>query len=311
MELISCKLCGSNEYRTKLVGRDLSLHLEGTFDIVECVECGLVYLNPRPTRQEVEALYPFESYDQYIPALAEVGSWFRRLDWGYGLSKRARKVARWKKAGRLLDVGCATGSFLESMQRHGDWQVCGVELNPHAVQYVREHLGIPVHQGMLEEVGLPDDSFDVVTMWHVLEHVFDPVSTLHEVARILKPGGIFLYHVPQLDSFDARLFGGYWIGYEIPRHTFIWSQKTLKKLMALTGFRIVEMCSFYGSYSAWASSIRFWLRDKLGREGLRELLEKILFSMPMRLAFAPYFVISDRLAKSSSLTVVCTPIQQT
>lgn len=309
METVNCNLCGSSEYRLHLEGQDLSLYLEGVFRIVECVNCGLVYLNPRPTRQEVESLYPFESYDQYNPALSEVKSWLARTDRGYGLRKRAIKIEEWKRGGRLLDVGCATGDFLEYMRRCGDWDVCGVELNGQAVQYVRERLDIPVYHGMLGEVELPAAHFDVVTMWHVMEHVFDARATFDEVARILKPDGVFLYHVPQLDSLDARLYGRYWIGYELPRHNYIWSQRSLQRLMEATGFRVLETACFYGSYAASASSLRFWLRDHLRHAGSRQLLEKFIFSRPMRLAFFPYFFVTDRLKRSSSLTVLCTPVK--
>jgi 2-polyprenyl-3-methyl-5-hydroxy-6-metoxy-1,4-benzoquinol methylase len=305
MELISCNLCGSTRYQTHLIGKDLNLYLEGTFHIVECLDCGLVYLNPRPSREEVEAYYPFESYDQYNLPLSSLKSRLTRADRAYGLLKRAKKVSKWKRNGRLLDVGCATGDFLEYMQSYGDWEVYGMDINPKAVRFVREQLDIPVYYGMLGEIGLPSDHFDVVTMWHVLEHVFDPVQTLEEVARILRSDGVFLFQVPQLDSLDAKLFGRYWIGYEIPRHTYIWSQNTLRRLIDATGFCTLETACFYGSYAASASSMRFWLRDNLKYDLVRRLFENLLFSRPMRLAFAPYFFIVDHLRLSSSLVVVC------
>ena len=309
METVACALCGSGEYQIHLVGRDLSLRLEGSFRIVRCAECGLLYLNPRPTRDEVEALYPFESYDQYNAALSKVRSRLVRADRAYGLRKRARRVAAWKRGGRLLDVGCATGDFVEYMRGVGDWEVYGVELNSNAARYVREELHIPVWQGTLEEADLPAGHFDVVTMWHVLEHVFDPIATLNQVARVLKPDGVLLCHVPQLDSLDARLWGPYWIGYEIPRHTYVWSRHTLSQLMEATGFRVLDSACFYGSYSAAASSMRFWLRDRLGHEGARRLLERVLFARATRLAFLPAFFVLDRWKKSSSLTAICAPVQ--
>jgi len=207
MEQVDCKLCGSRDYSTHLVGRDLSLDLAGIFRLVQCSCCGLVYMNPRPTRKAMEALYPFESYDQYNPLLSEVRSWVRRLDWGYGIYKRARLVKRWASGNRLLDVGCATGDFLEYMQQREGFDVWGVELNPHAAAYARARLNIPIYTGTLEEADLPAAAFDVVTMWHVFEHVFDPLSTAREVRRALKPGGVFVCHVPVLDSLDARVFG--------------------------------------------------------------------------------------------------------
>ncbi len=305
METIGCKLCGSMECRTHLVARDLNLYLGDAFRLVQCTTCGLVYMNPRPTRKAMEALYPFETYGQYNPLLSEVRSWVQRLDWGYGIYKRARLVRRWAPGNRLLDVGCATGGFLEYMQRREGFTVWGVELNPHAAAYARDRLGIPVYAGTLEEANLPQDAFDVVTMWHVLEHVFDPLSTAREVRRVLKPGGVFVCHVPVLDSLGARVFGRYWSGYEIARHTYVWSVATINRLMAEAGLTVVDTACVYGSHSIAATSVRFWLRDRLRQDGLRRVLEKAILSRGVRLAAVPWFLACDRLRWSSARTFLC------
>jgi 2-polyprenyl-3-methyl-5-hydroxy-6-metoxy-1,4-benzoquinol methylase len=253
----------------------------------------------------MEVLYPFETYGQYNPLLSEVCSWVQRFDWGYGVYKRARLVRHWAPGNSLLDVGCATGTFLEYMQRREGFTVWGVELNAHAAAYARDRLGVPVYAGTLEEAKLPPGAFDVVTMWDVLEHVFDPLSTAREVRRVLKPGGVFICHVPVLDSLGAHVFGRYWSGYEIPRHTYVWSGTTIKRLMTEVGLMVVGTACVYGSHSIAATSVCFWLRDRLRQDGLRYVLEKAILSRGARLAAVPWFLASDRLGWSSARTFVC------
>lgn len=303
MEHVNCPYCQADDYRVHLVRGDLSLGQPGEFRLVRCNRCDLVYLNPRPARQELEALYP-EEYDQYTAALKEsprLARWDRR----YGLRKRCQAILRFKSAGRLLDVGCATGDFLDVMREFPGWQVMGVELSAHAANYARLELGLDVLVGTLEENRLDDASFDVVTLWNVLEHLPDPLATLREIRRILKPGGLLVMNTPNLDSLDARLYGPYWIGYELPRHFCVFSYRTLRMVVDRAGFHLADARCLYGSHAAAASSIRFWLRAHGSAGRRRDALERVLFSRATRLLTLPYFFVADRLRLSTALTAFC------
>ena len=140
----------------------------------------------------------------------------------------------------MLDVGCATGSFLDCMRKRGNWQISGVEVNQEAARYARERFSLDVFAGELLEANCPAHHFDVVTLWHVLEHLHSPLDTLMEISRILKDDGALFLSVPNSDSYDARVFGDCWIGLDPPRHLYTFSAKTLKRLLAEAGFETID-----------------------------------------------------------------------
>jgi|YNPNPStandDraft_1061719.scaffolds.fasta_scaffold56234_1 ubiquinone/menaquinone biosynthesis C-methylase UbiE len=306
MEYVHCNLCGSSHYKDYLVRGDLNLFLEGEFRLVQCLKCGLVYLNPRPSRSELPLLYP-DHYDQFNFAIHKY-SFLSRLDHEYGLRKRCKAVLRYRKFGRLLDVGCATGDFLNAMRQYQGWEVYGVEINESASEYARRQLGLMVKTGTLEDVDYPESYFDVVTLWHVLEHIYDPLSALKKIHRLLKPDGLLVFTTPNLESLDARLFGPFWIGYDLPRHLQVFSYRTMRTLTDKSGFRILDARCLYGSYAAAASSIRFWMRARYRDAKWLMMGERALFSLPLRILVAPYFFVMDKLRLSSALTVTCIKI---
>jgi len=303
LEPVSCNLCGFDSYTCHLVREDLNLYIPGNFQLVRCDNCGLIYQNPRPSTDELMTLYPQE-YDQHQDAVKEALSPIARFDRKYGLRKRSKAVRRHVERGRLLDLGCATGDFLEVMRDDG-WEVVGIEPSPFASQWARDRLGLDVRTGTLETVALPDESFDVVTMWNVIEHLPDPQASLERIHRLLRTGGVLVLSTPNMDSVDARFFGPYWIGYELPRHLYVFSRRTLTEMIERTGYRVVETRCFYGSHAASMSSIRFWLRSRRMNGRFRETLEQVLFSRPLRLMTSPFFYATDRLQLSSPLTVIC------
>jgi 2-polyprenyl-3-methyl-5-hydroxy-6-metoxy-1,4-benzoquinol methylase len=263
----------------------------------------LVYLNPRPATEDLIHLYPDE-YDQYEPRSTH-GNLLGRLDQGYGFFKRCRAVLQHKSDGRLLDIGCATGNFLAAMQRYPGWEVYGVEISPFASAYARDVLGLNVHTGTLETAQLPVEDFDVITLWDVIEHMPDPLESLGRMYRLLKPGGMLIMRTPNLNSWDARLFGRYWIGYELPRHLYVFSRATLGSMITMAGFMVEDIEVTYGSHAAAMSSVRFLMRDRWPASRWREVVEKLLFARALRLIVAPYFWLADRLILSSGPTWFC------
>jgi SAM-dependent methyltransferase len=138
------------------------------------------------------------------------------------------------------------------MQRLG-WQVNGVELSPQATAHARNVLGLDVRQGSLEEAGYPDAHFDVVTLWHVLEHLPSPRRTLVEVKRVLKPGGTLICEVPNEHSLQSRLLGKHWFHLDPPRHLYAFSPTTLRRVVRAAGLavlRIVQVPDLVG----WSES---------------------------------------------------------
>jgi SAM-dependent methyltransferase len=141
------------------------------------------------------------------------------------------------KKGALLDVGCGNGRFL-SLMREAGWEVRGVEPDPVAAKIAQEENGIPVTVGALDHAELADESFDAITLNHVIEHVHDPVALLSQCRRVLKPHGTAVIVTPNIESFGHETFGPCWRGLEPPRHLHLFSLRALRNCCERAGLRI-------------------------------------------------------------------------
>jgi SAM-dependent methyltransferase len=138
---------------------------------------------------------------------------------------------------RLLDIGCGTGLFLHLAAEAG-MQVHGIELSASAVDYARTNYGLDVHHGTLEDAEIAPASCNIVVMWHVLEHLPDPVAGLRQVAELLAPGGLLFAAVPNFGSYEARLFGRRWYSLDAPRHLFHFTPQTLAAAVEQAGLQV-------------------------------------------------------------------------
>jgi SAM-dependent methyltransferase len=145
-------------------------------------------------------------------------------------------IARYKQEGTLLDVGCSSGSFLARMN-NGHWKLFGIEMDSATAERAKLSSGAEVFVGDIMKAPFPPNSFDVITAFDVLEHMDRPREFLELIHYWLRPGGIFFGKVPNIDSWEARLFGTYWYGLELPRHLYHFSQRSMAQLVAEVGFR--------------------------------------------------------------------------
>ena len=230
-EHINCNLCGESNYRI--------LQLAGAHKVVKCKKCGLIYINPQP-----EEAILFEHYNQeyFAPWLKEQFV-ARKKMW----KRRLKKVQIFKRTGKLLDVGCGTGLFLNEAKRNG-WDVYGTEVSSYAVDYAKKSFDIEVFEGELKDNNFPDNFFDVITFWHVLEHTADPLGNLIEARRILKPGGIVVVAVPNVHNIiykaaymlvklhKPKLFSAK----DREIHLYHFSINTLKKMIEKADFTLIK-----------------------------------------------------------------------
>ncbi len=142
--------------------------------------------------------------------------------------------------GKLLDVGCGNGEFLATMKELG-WDTVGLETDERAATVARERFGLDVRTGTLDDVGFPDDSFDVISLSHVIEHVHDPVALLTECHRILRPSGKLIILTPNTRSLGHRIFGAAWRGLEPPRHIHLFNRVTLRSAVERAGLRVATV----------------------------------------------------------------------
>lgn len=305
MEFIKCNLCGSSDTKEYYTLPDYLLQrFEIQTTLVKCQQCGLVYQNPRFTPDEMLDHYPAE-YDSYNSDNKRTvkKSWLLSRAIDYGVRKRCQFVIQYKKSGDLLDVGCATGIFLNGMQQYPGWEVQGVEISSYAAEVATSQYGLNVFRGTLEQARYPDQSFDVVTLWDVLEHLHDPVASLGEIHRILKHQGLLVLRVPNLDSLDAHFFGRCWAGLDAPRHLYVFSRHTLIKTLDLAGFASKKISTYYGSYPKFVLSTGFWLVDRGVAPSKRRIIIKILNHPMAKLASTPLFFFSGRLFQGPYMTL--------
>ena len=310
LESTECILCGNNSAQYLYTISDLLLErseIVATF--VQCQNCGLTYQNPRPSFAEMAYHYPphYESYAD--PEEQAVQSLLMRKAFAYGLDKRYRFIAGYRSSGRLLDIGCATGTFLHKLQQEGNWEVYGVEVNSDVAERAKYRYNLNIHAGTVEDAAYPDNFFDVVTMWDVLEHLHDPVTTLREIRRILTPDGLVVTRVPNGASWDARIFKQYWAGFDAPRHLYVFTPRTLSLLLRKTGFNILKHTTHIGGYPTFILSIRFALNAWHVNPFVKHQIAKALYHPFMRLASAPLFFIPSTLGFGPLLVSIATPRQ--
>jgi len=300
-ESATCDFCGSDRVHEVFRGPDRLLSLPGTFSVVACEACGLLRQEPRPTAESIDFFYPSQ-YDPYSQAIDDDPSVLTRWSRRYGMRKRRRAIERIVSQGRLLDVGCATGNFLNEMRRVGHWVVEGVEPSQVAAAYASTRFGLHVHQSALNTADLAPASYDVITMWNVLEHLHSPMTNLREVAALLKPGGLFVFSIPNLSSLEARLFGRYWMGWELPRHLYFPSLRLMSDMLDAVGLDLLHWDCLVGAYQSYLLSLGFAMTAFGGDSWWVRVLLSSLGSMPMQLTSFPFFRMITAANRASLIT---------
>lgn len=305
MKHVFCNFCDADDFETLNHGPDLLLNKSGDFYLVRCRQCGLIYQNPQLSSEELSLHYP-NDYLPYQLNTTEKQTRLEQVSQDRAISRFCERItSKRPQPGRLLDVGCATGAFLYAMQQQG-WRVDGVEPNAHAASQAKQKFDLDIFVGILAEAAYPSASFDVVTLWDVLEHVTDVKATLTETARILKPGGLLVFSVPNPASVEAHLFGANWVGWERPRHLTLIPPKLLSAYLHKTGLELKQIESFNGRLRLTLLSIEFVLKaHNIPEQKWRRYLN-MAYNMPLRLATWPLYKLGEYFNKTSIMTVFAT-----
>jgi len=243
-EVVPCPLCRSEQRSLFCRATDrFSPQSSERYSLQRCLDCGMVYLSPRPTEMDSPQFYQHADYLPFA-SLGQEGSvvgWLYRivrrlnLRWKRQLVDGYWRGARAAKPGRLLDVGCGTGEFLSVMKREG-WEVEGLERDEHASAFARTRWGVSVFTGGVENIPRDSRSYDVITLWHVLEHLYDPARVLSILKLHLSAGGLLLIATPNVEGFDSRVYKENWIALDVPRHVNHFSSGSLNRLLTEGGF---------------------------------------------------------------------------
>ena len=299
----ACDWCDSTDTKIIFEGPDRLEKLPGNFTMVQCSNCGLFRQNPRLAWTSLKDYYP-EDYSSHPRLVRDIPNFWRRWDRRYGPWKRLRAIERFQKGGRLLEVGCGTGHFLEEALRSQYWDVSGIEPTTRAAQYAQENLSANIYIGRFSEISLPSASFDVIAMWNVLEHLDHPIADLRYAYQLLKDNGWLVMAIPNFESLEANVFGKFWVGWDLPRHLYIFPQELLDNILASIGFEVVERRCISTSYSVLGHSLDFWSQSwGINHPRIRKAVLRVYNSFIGRIIMILPLWLLDRLNASTIITV--------
>lgn len=257
--VIQCPLCECCDHRELYQARDRHYGIAGTFRIVECSQCLLVFISPIPSEKHLSRLYP-EDYYAYQDR-CEVNDAKEIVKRLLGVRLGETKDPRFEFAGVMLDVGCGYGWFLRKMQK-GGWTTFGVEVNRAAAQLGRDKLGVDIFAGTLSEAQFPSKFFDYIRSNHSFEHISSPNETLQEMYRVLKPSGKLMIGVPNIAGLNARIFKENWWYLGAPVHPLNYSVATLSGLLKKNGFRVHNV-EYNSDYFGVLGSLQIYANRKV------------------------------------------------
>ncbi len=245
-QYVDCQICGSDKNVPFLTVPN-RFKIEETFYLVKCGRCGLVFLNPRP-QPEFMALHYEE--DNYQPHQLADESFFDKIykflrNWN--IRYKRYLIERYFRNVSLLDFGCGSGEFLLAMKNSG-WQVSGVESAPKA-RTITKNLMLNVK----DNIEGFDNKFDVITLWHVLEHIYDLHNLIENLKARLKNDGIIVVAAPNLRCIDAQKFGPNWAAYDAPRHLCHFSPKEIYKIFKMYDLHIIDYRTLF--IDTWYNSL--------------------------------------------------------
>lgn len=236
--LSHCPLCNNQEVRLFLSGEDFFLTHEEVV-IVECCSCGFRYTNPRPAMESSGSYYQTDEYISHdasrrglIPAIYGFARKFT-------LRSKFALARRYSPGDRILDIGCGTGEFLDFCQKKG-LRCTGVEPSEKARNFAKSTYGLQVEEDFLTGVH-PSERFDCITLWHVLEHIHPLDETMSKLNGILNPNGMVIIALPNCNAYDARYYGRFWAAYDLPRHIYHFTKRSLSILAENYQFTLETM----------------------------------------------------------------------
>jgi SAM-dependent methyltransferase len=251
LEDVACYLCDSRDYNAFIQAQDDLSGKAGTFHFVRCGSCGLAYQQPRIVFDEIGAFYD----EEYIAHR-------KKSDWGIltkfynarmGKHDRdkwgiVRKHVKLNPSSQVLDIGCGAGTFLEKVHRETGATCTGVDFKDlsRSPAFAKARF----LKGTLFDQDLQAESFDLITMWHFLEHDYRPVETLARIRKLLKPNGKLILEVPRLDSLSFQIFKERWPGLQAPQHTLLFDRKTFLTMLSKSGFGVEQYLPF-GAFPAY------------------------------------------------------------
>ena len=249
-EYSTCPICGANQREQVMQTTDYFLTREH-FTLEKCQSCGVIFTHPRPNKEALGKYYETKNYLSHNAGnngiTGKIYQFFRRKNIAYKYQLIAAEIPK----GKILDIGCGTGELLHYFKGKG-WSCTGIEPNGSAREFAKTHYQLSIGEEKdLEK--LEEHSFDVITLWHVLEHVPEVNQRMKTIKRLLKKNGLLVIALPNPASYDAQHYAQYWAGYDVPRHLFHFTPEAFKNLSKAHALKIIRVAplkldAFYVSY---------------------------------------------------------------
>jgi ubiquinone/menaquinone biosynthesis C-methylase UbiE len=238
-----CPVCQSTQFQHYLDCIDYTVSKE-RFHLDECRNCHFIFTNPRPLASEIGKYYQSEDYISHSNSSVGIQNKLYKTARKFAIRGKLKLIDNLKVTNRnLLDYGCGTGEFLAAAGAAG-WQVQGMEPDPGARNQAIQNLKLTVSAP--EELrNLGSESVQVITLWHVLEHVHDLQETIQQFHRVLKRGGNLIIAVPNCDSSDAKSYGAAWAAYDVPRHLYHFTLPVMRRLMEANSFSLQSVSGMF------------------------------------------------------------------
>lgn len=230
-----CGFCKSTNSKTLYKTFDI---FENNYSINKCNDCNAYFLAPRPSNKRLEQAYDSSYYGEKeekfsSPLVEKVLDFFR--------SGRSCRVSKYLKNGdKILDIGCGNGRFLKYLLNYGKYELYGTEMEGNSANRTSKIPEIKLKIGSLNQNDFLDNYFDAISLFHVFEHLTEPLQTIEIIKKILKPGGIVVFSFPNISSLQSKIFKGKWLHLDPPRHLFFFSPNDFINIMQTNGFDVVK-----------------------------------------------------------------------
>ncbi|MEI6349002.1 MAG: class I SAM-dependent methyltransferase [Bacteroidota bacterium] len=230
----TCRYCNSTIFEFKYEVTDI---FGDTYSMVQCIDCRAYFLSPLPTPEQLQKAYAPSYYGdndkKFKPVFENVMDFFR--------NQRAKMATKYlPENGKILDIGCGNGGFLASVHKRGKYQLFGIEMDGKAAQRAQQHPEINLTIGAFNSTSFPNHSFDLITLFHVFEHLENPSETLDSIGYLVKKDGYLIISFPNIASRQSRRFTSNWLHLDPPRHLQFFEPKDFISIMGKRGFQLVK-----------------------------------------------------------------------
>ncbi|HOE58892.1 MAG TPA: class I SAM-dependent methyltransferase [Bacteroidales bacterium] len=243
MQYVICPICKNEKVNRILVTKDFFLSNE-EFEIWECEFCKIRFTQPIPSEEKIQDYYKKEEYFSHYKNKKSLSYYIYNIARKINLRRKYKFISKdlQLKIGRVLDVGCGSGDFLNYLFSKG-WDCAGVEPDNDSRHYLTKMNKFPVYSSLNEIESA--NSFNLITFWHVLEHIHHPEDAIQKIINLLNKEGILLIAVPNYDSPDAEFFMSYWAAWDVPRHLFHFNLLSLSKLLKINNLQVIKHSGLY------------------------------------------------------------------